>query len=479
MALRGHVETYSPTLIGGWAFDDDSPTAPVDVDIRIDGVVCARVRADLPTFGGRVPRCGFALRLPDELQARRRRAMVSVEFAGTGATLTNAPRPLVFGRKTPRIAAWLTAGRRAYHDEVLPFANTPAEHIASYNNIGDLMVYDSSLKLLSFSEMRSFNCFDWSDADVAQLNANYDYCILRGSNYLHAKTNWRDIASLLARVKIPVIPFSVGAQAPRRRKLEVPAATIDVWKAFADHCGTIGVRGAHSAEIFADIGIHNVEIIGCPSLFRANDPYLQIVAKPLHAVEKITFSLRREIATTYTPDVDRYLRLQRKLILELAEHFDVCASVHGESHEKAFFYRDSDAIALARAELFKRKWFESEDDPLLRIYENQLFYAETVSQFDEMVRKKDLSIGFRVHGVLPAMANGIPAMGVSYDSRGAELYEALDVPTLTLDDIEQNSFSTLYDSVRFETFNRRFLGHYRRMRGWLERNGMAHNMIEV
>ncbi|MBM3525945.1 MAG: polysaccharide pyruvyl transferase family protein [Alphaproteobacteria bacterium] len=339
------------------------------------------------------------------------------------------------------------------------------------------MVYDSTLKLLSFSEMRSFNCFDWSEADVAGLNENFDYCILRGSNYLHAKTNWRDISALLDRVKIPVIPFSIGAQAPQRKMIEIPEATINVWKAFADHCGTIGVRGTYTAEVLSGIGIHNVEVIGCPSMFRANDPFLQVVPKPYDAIRNITFSLRREIATTYTPDVDRYLRLQRKLILELAARFDVCASVHGEAHEKSFFYRDPDGMQAALDELLKRQWFESEDDPLLKIYERQLFYGETVSAFDAMVREKDLSVGFRVHGVLPAMANGTPAIGVDYDSRGAELYEALDVPAVTLDDIEQNSFEALYRPSVFDTFNRRFVDHYRRMRRWLERNGMAHNMI--
>ncbi|MBM3524896.1 MAG: hypothetical protein FJX57_18260, partial [Alphaproteobacteria bacterium] len=133
MALHGHVQTYSPTLIGGWAFDDSCPGVPVEVDIRIDGVARARVRADLPSFAGQSPRCGFAFRIPDALQAKRRRALVSVEFSASGTTLTNSPRPLVFGRPTPRVATWLTAGRRAYHDVVLPFANTPAEHIATYS----------------------------------------------------------------------------------------------------------------------------------------------------------------------------------------------------------------------------------------------------------------------------------------------------------------------------------------------------------
>ena len=262
-------------------------------------------------------------------------------------------------------------------------------------------------------------------------------------------------------------------------KLELRPEQIDIWKLFADRSATIGVRGAYSAEIFADIGIHNVEMIGCPSLFRANDPFLRLQPKPIDDVHKVLFSLRREISESYTNDVARYLSIQKRVILELAQRFDLTVSVHGEAAEKVFFYRDEELMPHHQQELIESGWFCDRNDPLIGVYRERLFYNETVAQFDEMVARQDLALGFRVHGNLPALARGVPAICVDYDSRSRELADHFDIPIIRLDELDAEPFDALYQPARFDRFNAAFTDNYRRMSAFLDRNGMSHNMLSV
>jgi hypothetical protein len=477
--LVGHVETYTPEMIAGWAFDDANPAAVVSVEVLIDGAVAARLPANLPRLlDGR--RNGFVFLLPPALRAGRRRAEVSVRFADGGTELVNSPRNLTLHRPARRVVCFNPNGRRVRHDEVVAYQQTPEEHIQRYANTGDWMVYDSSLKLLSFAELRVTNIMEWTDKEIDELNAEYDYCFLRGSNYVHEGMEWRELARLLGKLKIPAIPFSVGAQAPTRRKIDLPQKSIEVWKAFADHCATIGVRGAFTAEVFNDMGIRNVEIIGCPSLFRHNNPYLRLEPKPWSEIRKVAFNLRREVSPFYATDPRRYHEVQKKLIRYLDERFDLTVTVHGEAAEKAFFYKHPDFLPKYCDELTKSGWFDGSDNGrLMRVYESRLFYNEAPAQYDEMIRGMDLVLGFRVHGNLPAAACNVPAICIDYDTRSAELAEAFDLPTIGFDAAASAPLETLYRPGDFDKFNRNVVHHYRRLRDFLDRNGMAHNMLPV
>lgn len=475
----GQVETYTSGLIAGWAVNQADPDAPAEVDVIIDGEMVARLRACLPRLhGDRAPN-GFAFIPPPALLAGRRRVTVAVTFADSGVPLGNSPRHMTVHRPARRVVCFSPNGRRVRHDDVLAYQTTPREHMERYANTGDWMVYDSSLKLLSFADLRVVNFADWTDKEVDEINAEYDYCFLRGSNYLHAEMEWRELAALLGRLRIPAVPFSVGAQAPARRRIELPQKSIELWKAFAGHCATIGVRGDYTAEAFNDIGIKNVEVIGCPSLFRRNDPFLRVKPKPWADIRRVAFSLRREVSRSYASDPARYLEAQKRMIRYLHARFDLTVTVHGEAAEKAFFYKAADLLPKYREELIRGGWFSEESDELQRIYENRLFYNEAPAEFDAFIRKQDFAVGFRVHGNLPALANGVAAICVDYDTRSGELADTFDIPKLTLDDIEADALEGLYRPDLFDRFNRNFVHHYRRLRDFLDRNGMGHNMLAV
>ena len=51
-----------------------------------------------------------------------------------------------------------------------------------------------------------------------------------------------------------------------------------------------------------------------------------------------------------------------------------------------------------------------------------------VADYEDLVRQKDLVLGYRLHGNLMALANGMPSIYFTYDSRTAEFAETFQIP---------------------------------------------------
>jgi hypothetical protein len=478
--LQGRVETYGTEAISGWALDTSRLSDDQFVDIYLDSQHCATVRANLSNKLVNGKPCGFKFALVSELRSGREKGELSVRFRGTDQDLANAPRNLTFVRSPKRILVLIPAGARYEHDKVWAHPKPQRDMIETYTNTGDFTVYDSSLKLLSFKDVTAVKMKTFTDKDIDFYNNDgFDFCFLRGSNFINEHTDWGPLPELLKKLKMPIIPFAIGAQSESRRKLNLPEKAKEVWRLFADRCTTMGVRGEYTAEVLNDLGIKNVDIIGCPSLFRRNNPDLQIHAKALAELRKIAFNMRREVSATYAADIKRYLSVQRDFIKRLNKRFDLTVTSHGEPPEKAFFFKDEELIAKHMPELIKQGWFENENDELVKIYRNQMFFSGTVAEHDDFARTMDLVLGFRVHGNLPALANGVPAIFVEYDQRSSELARTFSIPCLTMDQLAKSDLETIYQPSLWDEFNARYRDNYRRMAAFLDRNGMAHNMATV
>ena len=97
--------------------------------------------------------------------------------------------------------------------------------INHYHNIGDAFVFDSSLKLLNFSKLSALEIVNPKFDDMDRINAEYDFVFLRGSNYVNKDMRWSQTAEVLKRLKIPVIAWGIGAQAPVKGKIELSDET--------------------------------------------------------------------------------------------------------------------------------------------------------------------------------------------------------------------------------------------------------------
>jgi hypothetical protein len=377
-----------------------------------------------------------------------------------------------------KVLVMIPAGQRYGHDNVRIYDQPRAEYRRRYFNTGDMMVYDSTLKLLDFADLDVLKISGPTPADINRYNAGFDFAFLRGSNFIHEHMNWERASEVLAELRIPVHPIGVGAQAERRRPIALSEASKRVWRLIAERCRSIGVRGAFTAQTLREIGIANSDIVGCPSLFRRRERNLSLRLKPPAEVQRVAFSLRRETSQVYAVDQAAFVRRQRDLLLRLANAYDVTVTIHGEPEEKAFFDRDEAGIDAATERLRALGWFtEDTEQKLSDIYRRRLFLADAVEQYDAMVTDVDFAIGYRVHGILPALANGIPGILVTYDTRSEELAETLSIPTVRDSELEEIAdVRELYRPERFKMFENNFRDHYDRMRAYLERNEVPHRM---
>ncbi len=369
------------------------------------------------------------------------------------------------------------SGRRLNNHEAvwydMPFRST----LEDYYNTGDICVYDSTLRLVKYSAGVALNIDEpVTDGVLERIRASCDFILLRGSNYIHEQMDWGHFLSWIEALDLPVLVIGVGAQAERERAIVLPTENRRVWQAIADRAPSIGVRGAFSAETLHRNGIHNIEIVGCPSLFRGLDRSLKLRHAP-DGPRRVTFSLRREVGSTYALDPAAFQATQKRIIAKLALVSDLYLSCHGEPEEKAFFFRAPRHMDKARAELVAQGWFDEVTGRVLQeLYERRLFYVGAPGDYDVYAAQFDAALGYRVHAVLPAVAVGVPGVLFSYDTRSRELAETFDLPIYSPEEFERQTLGEALAPQRFDRFQALFPERYDRMKAFIEKNGVPARM---
>jgi Polysaccharide pyruvyl transferase len=368
---------------------------------------------------------------------------------------------------------WYTAQRPAERERLLRL----------YHNIGDSIVYDSTLKLLDYDYIKPIDPNNLSDEDIDWLNSEFSYGVIRGSNYLHAGMDWGSLAELLRRLRVPVVVPGVGTQSPHDTRPQMTASTIEIIQLLADRCQSLGVRGDISAECLWRLGIKNVRIVGCPSMFRQGRPDWQVDNGRLERLKtaplgdlRLAFTLRREIGPDYVADVAEYIRAQKTLLTIANDKINLMLFAQGELFEKFFFLNRADLYEHLFGELIDSGWARDRSDSIFNIYREKLFFSTDVPAFVEELRKADIATGFRVHGVLPSLALGIPGVLVDYDSRTRELIETFGIPSVRVGDADLERILEVARQHDYGRVSRRYAHTWDEMRSFLEENGAAHRM---
>ena len=285
----------------------------------------------------------------------------------------------------------------------------------------------------------------------------------------------------LRKLKIPVIAWGIGAQAPVKGKLELSEETKTVLRLMADSTTSIGVRGAYSAQVLWDLGIKNVRIVGCPTAFRRNNPNLEIKLPLLDKIKTAGITVRREVSQTYAQDIKQYLTFHRDMVKEMAARFDVVLMAQGEVEEKKMVFGTPEQKEEAFAELRANKWVNEWylDETMERLHRERLFYSDVVADYEDLVQQKDIVLGYRLHGNLMALANGTPSIYFTYDSRTVEFAETYQIPSFDVFSGKKFSMEEYWDQSLFDKFNRAYRFMFREMHQFLVENGVDTKMVDV
>lgn len=381
-----------------------------------------------------------------------------------------------------RVLVMIPSGEVYDHDCVRWYEHTQVQkNLDHYHNIGDAFVYDSSLKLINYDKLGVLPIANPDFDKIERLNEEYDYVFLRGSNYVHKDMNWSRAIEVLKRLRIPVLAWGIGAQAPVKGKIELSEETKTVLRMMADSTTSIGVRGAYSAQVLWDIGIHNIRIVGCPTAFRRNDPNLRIKLPELANVKDVGITLRREVSPTYAQNIERYLTFHRDLVKDLAARFDVTLMAQGEVEEKKIVFgtpeQREEGIAALKANKWVADWYL--DETMEKLHRERLFYSDVVADYEALVQQKDLVLGYRLHGNLMALSNGTPSVYFTYDSRTQEFAETFQIPSYDVFSGKEFRLEDYWQQDLFDRYNRAWYLTYREMQTFLSENGVDHKMADV
>ncbi|WP_417815067.1 polysaccharide pyruvyl transferase family protein [Thalassospira alkalitolerans] len=382
-----------------------------------------------------------------------------------------------------RVLVMIPSGEVYDHDSVRWYNYQQIQrYIDHYHNIGDAFVYDSSLKLMNFEKLGVVEIANPDMAQIDKLREEYDYVFLRGSNYIHSGMQWRETIEVLKRLRLPVLGFGLGAQAPVKGRINLSEQTKTVLHMMADSTTSIGVRGAYTAQVLWDIGIRNVRIVGCPTAFRSNNPDMRITLPELDTVKDVGITLRREVSSSYAQNIERYLTFHRDLVKELAHRFDnVTLMAQGEPEEKKLVFgtdaQKEEAIAALKGNPSVGKWYM--DDEMERLYRSKMFYSDVVSDYENLVRQKDCVLGYRLHGNLMALSNGVPSIYFTYDSRTVEFAETYQIPSYDVFSKKEFVLEDYWNQDLFDKFNRAWFQTYREMATFLTENNIDHKMVDV
>ncbi len=387
----------------------------------------------------------------------------------------------------PRVFVFYHAGEVYERDSVRWYSARGPENIArllaTYHNIGDSVVYDSTLKLLDFDELVPLDPNALDEAGIEWINATCDYGIIRGSNYLHSEMEWGNLEWCLDRIKVPICAPGIGMQAPLFSRPQLSPTAQQIIRALARRSVSLGVRGDITAQLLWDTGVKNVRIVGCPSMFRSLRPSWELDDARLDRLRtapwshlNVALTVRREIGPDYVDDVPRYLAAQRRLIEEAFAGVRLQLFAQGELFEKFYALERADLYEPLIHELIETGWATDKRDSIFRIYKETLFYTSDIPAFARQLAKADLATGFRVHGVLPSLAQGIPGVLINYDKRTQELIDTFGIPSVTLERAQLGQILRVAQDHDYGRIARRYAQTWVAMRDFLDENGIPHRM---
>lgn len=333
-------------------------------------------------------------------------------------------------------------------------------------NSGNLMFNDGAFHAVS-APGTEVVVSDLRRVDPAQVDAEFDHVVLPLANAFRPQFADRLAAMtrLLKRITVPATVLGVGAQSSHDFSTEQLAPGEPAARRFAsaalDRGPSIGVRGAFTAEWLRSLGFADVEVIGCPSMFR-HGPELPRAASTLEpgaldGTSRVVLAMDRHDEGAAWDLARRALGAHPRLEYVAQTTADLELLLWGRSRREP-----------------PASWVPTTlDHPLLS--EDRTRFFLDVRTWVEHLRGADFVVGTRIHGNLAAILAGATAHVITHDSRTRELAEHFELPSTPLHRVLPST--TVADLHRASDTSRTVAGHPARFAAYtafLEQHGIPH-----
>lgn len=266
------------------------------------------------------------------------------------------------------------------------------------------------------------------------LASSCDVVVIPCANQLGHHTELGEMAQRLRRIGKPIVAIGLGAQAKKiGDDIQLSDGTLDWVRAIDENrfgpSSNIYTRGPFTSQQLDRIGIHETVVGGCPSHFINPDPDL---GKKIEARWKST-DLPRSIAVaaghqSWVEHIDIEHQLIAMMMDDAAPGKYIVQSMGDMIKISRGLFDEIDETALSKIHRYTVPHFSREE--FISWCNRYAHSYYDVPAWMDSLRRHDLTIGTRYHGIALALQAGRMGVTVTIDSRTEELCSQTGVPYL-------------------------------------------------
>jgi hypothetical protein len=305
-------------------------------------------------------------------------------------------------------------------------------------NIGNSYITYALMKtlfggLVKTNHIQSIYQYDFfnSDNDVALINSECTHVFLilqdqiRISESYGLKLPYGGILDFIRRLNKPVIVAGIGSNNLRGFQSgfhkQLSPDLINFLRVLSGHCESMGIRGHYTEEVLHNLGITNVDVIGCPSFYEMGPD--RTISKKVPVKPKVLLSN----PMVALGNLDTVVQDEKNIMQVIA--------------------------------------FKGTPPP----HYNRFHTFPDIMSWKTFCSTYDFVIGTRVHGAILAINSGTCSVVLNPDSRAREMCELLKIPyhpeLLNEPDVEK-----IYSACSYQGLNDHYPDLYERYVRFLSKN---------
>lgn len=300
---------------------------------------------------------------------------------------------------------------------------------ASGNNFGNMLFTNAVYKQVKHAEL----------VRKGANNAPYDAMLIPAANWINERSDYGELADFLYKQDVPVSIVGLGAQLQKIDNIDlISEGTKRFLQVASELTTSIGVRGDFTKNILNELGIKNVSVLGCPSLFT----HLKVPEiRDVNDSSDVKLSLGGTRYLLAKGNFNKKNDIQRKLY-QFAVQTNSPMFYQSEGFEIKLMARESVEGDMQLAS----EYYSTSPDRLSKYLRDFGRYHTDINHWMIDSMKTDLYVGSRIHGVIASMLAGTPGVLISHDERTRELAKSMSIPCI---DVSEFEIDMLFDTSSF------------------------------
>lgn len=347
----------------------------------------------------------------------------------------------------------------------------------SRENTGNIIHAHAALSMFSAAESINPSV---DDANIEKIRAQNSHLAYAAATVLqvNSTTPWIDklteLADFIEKAGLPVVTFGFGHSSKNRefalRDAKVDHRSVHLLRVLADHSETLAVRGELTADLCEKVGIKNVSVIGCQSLYSAASKNKSLDWQHRDITGKSVTSITGGL--DYTDQMAFCIRNNVDLIGqdEFSEHKisrGILPLNEFKGEGGAYVLPDSIRKGLNPGAVSLDDYYH-----YCLVHFHKFFNVETWSS--HIKKNYDFAFGTRFHGNVAALQAGVPALWLTHDTRTVELCRHFRLPSIKAQDFwAYRTIDELKEVTDFTAFENRLPKLIGEFLHYLERNGVG------